>query len=174
MNKIIMALIAVVLAFLVYTMFFKSPSRIAGEMAEDFEAELIDGTPFKLSELRGSYVVLDFWGSWCGPCRQDNPKLVALYNKYKDTDFDDAKGLKVVTVALEKNDRSWKSAAQKDGFVWPHQIVQTARFVIASPIAQAYNVSNLPTKFLIGPDGNILSSNMSFDYMDRYLVDHVK
>jgi len=133
-----------------------------GEMAPNIEAKLIDGTPFKLSDLRGSFVVLDFWGSWCGPCRAANPKLVSLYTKHKNN-------LEVVTVALEKNDRRWKAAAEKDGFVWKYQIVEISSIVLASEMARSYGVKEIPAKFLIKPDGTLLSG-LDFNQMDALLT----
>jgi len=174
MNKILYAFLAIAVIYFVYSTFFKSPQAVVGEMAKDFEAELIDGTPFSIEDLKGQYVLLDFWGSWCGPCRRENPVLVNLYEGFHGKEFVDAEGFEVVTVALEKNDRMWKKAAQKDGFVWKNQIVQISKFVLASPIAQKYNVSNLPSKFLIGPKGNIISANMSYEHINRVLAGKLK
>jgi len=134
-----------------------------GEMAPDFEARLIDGSDFKLSDLRGNYVLLDFWGSWCGPCRHANPKLVELYNKHSDK-------LLVVTVALEKLEGAGEAAALKDGFTWKHQIVGQHSLVMLSSIARKYGVSDIPSKFLIAPDGTLLPK-MSFGEIDLLLSD---
>jgi len=120
-----------------------------GETAPDFETTLIDGTPFRLTEQQGKYVLLDFWGSWCPPCRKENPKLVKLYKEYGEK-------LTIVTVALEKDDRHWKRASQKDGFVWKHQIVDQNKFVLMSAIARKYGVTEIPTKFLISPKGKLI------------------
>ncbi len=120
-----------------------------GALAPDFETTLIDGSSFKLSDLRGKYVLLDFWGSWCPPCRKENPKLAELHQKYSDE-------LTIVTVALEKDTLSWKKAAQKDGFVWKNQIVDRNRFVRLSSIARKYDVTEIPVKFLISPDGKLI------------------
>lgn len=131
-------------------------------LAPEIEAELIDGTPFKLSELRGQYVVLDFWGSWCGPCLRDIPKLMALYAKYGDK-------VVFVTVAFEKNDKRWKSVADKAGFTWKHQIVEQAKILLASPISRAYGVADIPAKFIVTPEGKLISG-MNFEQMDAYLA----
>ena len=131
-------------------------------LAPEIEAELIDGTPFKLSELRGQYVVLDFWGSWCGPCLRDIPKLMKLYAKYGDE-------VVFVTVAFEKNDKRWKSVANKAGFTWKHQIVEQAKILLASPISRAYGVADIPAKFIVTPEGKLISG-MNFEQMDAYLA----
>ena len=130
-------------------------------LAPEIEAELIDGTPFKLSELRGEYVVLDFWGSWCGPCLRDIPRLMELYAKYGDR-------VVFVSVAFEKNDKRWKSVADKAGFSWKHQIVEEAKILLASPISRSYGVADIPAKFIVTPEGELISG-MNFEQMDAYL-----
>ena len=162
-------LLIVPVLLLVYFLFLRSPDDKKGKMAPDFEAELIDGKSFKLSDLKGHYILLDFWGSWCAPCRRDNPNLVKLYDSYKQSKFIDADGFKIVTVALEKDDKRWKKAAEKDGFTWPHQIVTMSRAVLLSPIAQKYNVSEVPSKFLIGPEGDIISVNEKYSALNDFL-----
>lgn len=140
-----------------------------GEAAPDFTSELIDGTEYSLSDSRGHYVILDFWGSWCGPCLKDSPQLVAISNKYKGAKFDSSSELHVVTVALEKTGDAWKRAAERFGFDWQRQIVHHHKVVLASPIANDYGVLDIPAKFLIGPDGNIITAKTSFAEMDAYL-----
>jgi len=140
-----------------------------GEEAPDFTAELIDGSAYTLSDSRGHYVLLDFWGSWCGPCLRESPQLVAISNKYKDTKFDTTSELHIVTVALEKKGEAWKRAAERFGFDWTRQIVHHHKVVMASPLANDYGVLDLPSKFLIGPDGNIITSKASFEEIDAFL-----
>lgn len=162
------------LAIVMYFVINKRSSQKAGALATDFETELIDGTSFKLSDLRGSYVLLDFWGSWCPPCRKENPKLVSLYHEYKDSEFERADGFELVTIALEKNDKRYKSAAQKDGFIWPYQIMETSRYVLTAPLALKYGVSNVPAKFLIDPNGQIVAANKSFEEIKHILDQKLK
>ena len=132
------------------------------DSAPEIEAELIDGTPFKLSSLRGNYIVLDFWGSWCGPCLAEFPELMALYDKYGEQVI-------FVSVALEKNGKRWRSVSEKAGFRWKHQIVEEAKVVLASPIARDYGVLNIPSKFIITPEGKLISG-MNFEQMDAYFA----
>ncbi|NNF22293.1 MAG: TlpA family protein disulfide reductase [Saprospiraceae bacterium] len=158
-----------VLLIIVYTLFFRTPDKKKGKMAPDFSSELIDGSAFSLSDLRGNYVLLDFWGSWCPPCRRDNPGLVKLYNDFSSKKFKNAENLEIVTVALEKDNKRWKAASLTDGFSWKHQIVTISKAVLLSPLAQKYNVSEVPTKFLIDPDGYIIGVNQSYNEIASYL-----
>ena len=153
-------LITIVTVVAIYFLLFRSPTSKSGKLAPDSETQLTDGTDFSLSDLRGNYVLLNFWGSWCPPCRKNNPKIVSLYNDYKDKQFNDASGFTIVSIALEKNEKSWKKAVEKDGINWPYQIVQESRLVLSAPLALKYNVSDVPSKFLIGPDGEVIGVNL--------------
>ncbi len=159
-----LSMVLIVLLGLGYV-YIKYSSAKEGELAPDFEATLIDGTSFKLSDQKNKFVLLDFWGSWCGPCRKENPKLVKLYKKYPQK-------LTVVTLALEKDSLTWKKAAKRDGFEWKNQIVHQNKFVMLSPIARMYGVSEIPTKFLISPEGKLIGER-TFDEIDQLLSNAV-
>ena len=118
--------------------------------APSIKGELVDGTPFDLADLKGEFVLLHFWGSWCGPCLRENPRLVRLYEEYGDR-------VTFVSVALEKDDRMWKKVVEKHGISWKHQIVDKTPMVMASAKARAYGVSDIPSTFLIDRDGNLVS-----------------
>jgi len=146
--------------FAVLLLFFGcGPSN--NDLAPEIETELIDGTPFKLSELRGNHVVLDFWGSWCGPCLVDAPKLVELHEKFGDK-------VVFVSIAFEKNDKRWKQTAERLGFDWKHQIVRISPMLLGSGIARDYGVSDIPAKFIITPEGKVLKG-MDFNQMEEFL-----
>ena len=162
--------ILVALAVLLYfggRYLYFMPKYSDGEQAPDFTHELLNGTAFSLSDLRGSYVLLDFWGSWCGPCRSESPKIVDLFNRYENRSVNGATGFVVVNIGIEMNEQSWKRAIVRDGLDWPYHIGQFDRF--ASPIAKAYGVRELPTKFLIDPEGQILSVNPSIHEIEEVL-----
>ncbi len=150
--------IAALASFIGFFAYIKLTAPGEGDKAPNFKAKLVDGTSFQLSDLKGEYVLLDFWGSWCGPCRKQNRDLVRFYNKNKDK-------ITIVSIALEKNDDNWKVASEMDGIVWKHQIVQIKSMVFMSDIAKKYGVSSIPTKLLISPEG-ILLGDKSFDEIE--------
>jgi len=142
-----------------------------GEDIPTIEAELLNGDRFNIEQLKGKYVLVDFWGSWCGPCRKENPALVALYNKYNGQKFAKASGFEVVSIAVETEQDKWKRAIVKDGLSWPYHIVQLERF--SSPIVKEFGVREIPTKYLLNEKGQIISVNATMDVLDRLLADRI-
>ena len=166
------ALLAIVgLIWLGKYVYFK-PKYISGEVAPDFTLKLEQGKDMQLYDLKGNYILLDFWGSWCGPCRKDNPNLVRLYNEFHGKSFADAKTFEIVSVALETDAKRWKAAIAKDGLKWPYHHADFNR--MKSPIGTAYGVREIPTKYLITPTGHIAGVNMSFDEIFAFLSKRLK
>lgn len=159
MNKILNILLILIIVGYAGYYFYKKPKYTNGEKAPQFSAKLMDGSSFELKDLEGSYVLIDFWGSWCGPCRRDNPNLVNLYSEFKDASFKDAQGFEMVSIAVETNERRWKAAIVKDQLNWKYHIAQLERF--KSPIASLYGVKEIPTKYLLNPKGEIIGVNLT-------------
>ena len=109
-----------------------------------------------LSDFRGKYLVLDFWGSWCGPCREANPYLRALYERYKDrSDF------AMLSLALDRDDAAWREAVRTDSLCWP-QVNMCEEPAGPTSVNVRYGVSLYPTQMLISPDGQILVRQNGF------------
>lgn len=172
MNKILNILLVLLVIGYVLYYFYKQPKYINGEMAPQFTAQLIDGAEFSLSEMKGKYVLLDFWGSWCGPCRRENPSIVKLYDRFNGKTFADASGFEVISVAIENNESRMKNAIVKDNLKWKYHIPQLDRF--NSPLVIQYGVKEIPTKYLINPDGNIMSVNQTAYEIERLLSERLK
>ena len=173
-KKILCGLIFLVGGFFVYDFFLKPPSFKNGAEAPVFSGTLVNGSAFSLSDLRGQYVLVYFWGSWCGPCIKEIPSLKALHQKYHGKSFSDGSNFQVVSIALEKSDKYTKQIISNRGLSWPHHIIDTNPIIMVSKYAQLYEVKNLPTKFLVNPDGNIIANNLSYDELDKLLEARLK
>ena len=122
-----------------------------GQMAPEINLPDTSGQAIGLSSLRGKVVLIDFWASWCGPCRQENPNVVNLYEKYKD------KGFEIYGVSLDKEEGKWKEAIHQDGIHWVHvSDLQEWR----SAAASLYAVTSIPSTFLIDRDGKIIAKDL--------------
>jgi peroxiredoxin len=133
-----------------------------GVMAPDFEMNDPNGKPVKLSALRGQIVLLDFWASWCAPCRQENPNVVKLYQKYH------SKGFEILGVSLDRTKAKWIEAIQADQLTWLH--VSDLQFW-QNAAALKYAVTSIPQSFLIGKDGKIIGKGLRGEELDKKLAE---
>ena len=165
-------LVVLILAYLGYKYVYQAPKYSDGETLPGFSANLLNDESFELEQLRGNYVLVDFWGSWCAPCRADNPNIVKLYDEFNGKTFTDAEGFEVVSIAIETNKERAVRAIKQDGLRWKYHIVLLDRF--KSKIAKAFGVREIPTKYLISPSGEILSVNSSYENLRKRLNDKLK
>lgn len=128
-----------------------------GQTAPELKFKDPNGKDVALSSLRGKVVLIDFWASWCGPCRMENPNVVSAYQKFKDAKFKGAKGFEIYGVSLDKNADAWKAAIQKDQLNWPN-VSDLGGW--GSVPAQVYQVQSIPANFLLDANGVIVGKNL--------------
>jgi peroxiredoxin len=122
-----------------------------GTLAPDFMQKDVSGKDVKLSSFRGKYVLLDFWASWCGPCRQENPNVVNAFNQYKEKNFT------VLGVSLDRARDPWLKAIQDDKLTWTQ--LSDLKFW-SNEVAVQYKIQSIPQNYLIDPDGKIVGKNL--------------
>ena len=138
-----------------------------GAVAPDFTLNTPDGKPVALSSLRGKYVLVDFWASWCGPCRQENPNVTKVYNEYKSRNFD----ILGVSLDTEKAREKWLKAIQDDQLAWT-QVSDLKGWQNAA--ATKYGVQAIPQNFLLDPNGKIVATNLLGDNLKATLAKFIQ
>ncbi|MES2275053.1 MAG: TlpA disulfide reductase family protein [Bacteroidota bacterium] len=142
----------------------KLKATAIGAIAPDFTQNDANGTPIKLSSFRGKYLLIDFWASWCGPCRQENPNVVKVFNKYKTKKFT------ILGVSLDRPDgkADWMAAVKNDGLTWTQ--VSDLKYW-QNEAAALYFVGSIPQNFLIDPDGKIIAKNLRGEDLENKLAE---
>ena len=154
--------------------FYKMPKFDDGERSPNFEWTTASGETYDLKKLEGKYVLIDFWGSWCGPCWREFPGLKNLFEKYQNTQFKNANGFEIVGVGIEKEkDRGkWQRVIKEKGLNWEHQVfdVNTNFRFFNSKIAKLYGIKEVPTKYLLDEKGVVALVNPSIEQIDEFLA----
>ncbi len=136
-----------------------------GNMAPLFVQNDVNGKPFDLQSLRGSYVLLDFWASWCVPCREENPNVLTAYNRFKEKNF------KIVAISLDHKKDLWQEAVEKDGLPWL-QLSDLKGW--DNKVGRQYYIHSIPANILISPEGKIIAKNLRAEMLEKTLEEFVK
>jgi peroxiredoxin len=143
----------------------KNKTTMVGAVAPLFTQADTSGNPINLKELQGNFVLVDFWASWCHPCRDQNPSLVKLFDKYKN------KGFAILSVSLDSKKESWMMAIHHDKLKWRH--VSDLR-LWDNEVAKLYGITSVPQSFLIDPNGKIMAKNLHAEDLDTMLEEAYK
>lgn len=138
-------------------------STAIGSKAPDLKMQSINGDSLSLYPIKGELVLIDFWASWCSPCRKSNPSKVQLYNKYKD------KGLVIFSVSLDQKEDGWKNAIISDKLDWPLHVSDLKGW--QSDAAKTYGVSSIPANLIIDKNGKILAKNIRGEELDKFIFE---
>jgi peroxiredoxin len=136
-----------------------------GSVLPEFTQNDASGKSVSLSSLRGKYVLIDFWASWCGPCRAENPNVVKAFNAYK------SKGFTILGVSLDQDKAKWLEAIKKDGLTWTH--VSDLKYW-NNAVAKQFGIESIPANFLIDPNGVVIGKDLRGEELEKVLAKNIK
>jgi len=138
-----------------------------GNIAPEITMKTPEDCTLTLSSLRGKMVLIDFWASWCGPCRHENPAVVKAYGKYKNEMFVSGDGFTVFSVSLDRDKNAWKAAIKADSLTWPYHVSDLMFWNNAA--AQQYQIYSIPSNYLIDGNGVIIAKNLRGEQLEKAL-----
>ena len=138
-----------------------------GNRAPELAYPSPDGTTLTLSSLRGKVVLVDFWASWCLPCRMENPNLVKIHSLYKDKTFKQGKGFEIYSISLDTKQKNWMDAIRDDRLDWPYHVSDLKGW--HSVPAAMYQISSIPSNLLLNAEGIIIGKNLRAEALENMI-----
>jgi thiol-disulfide isomerase/thioredoxin len=168
MRKSSLLIIALVAAFACYALCFRKETKTA--LPPDATAPEISllspkGKTLKLSSLRGKMVLVDFWASWCGPCRKESPNVVEAFHKYRQKEFTNGKGFEVFSVSLDRDQEAWKQGIVADKLIWKYHVLDAQGLAAAN-----YQVATIPNAFLLDGNGVVVASGAELRGLNLHIT----
>mgnify|MGYP001400698396 FL=1 len=139
-----------------------------GDKAPELAYDNPQGKKMKLSSLKGKLVLIDFWASWCGPCRRENPNLVNAYQKYTKKNFKHGKGFEIYSLSLDKTNEAWVKAINQDQLFWEYHVSDLGGWQSAG--SQKYGIRSIPSNVLIDGKGIIVAKNLKGQALHKFLA----
>ncbi len=143
-----------------------------GKIAPELELKNPKGQNVKLSSLHGKIVLVDFWASWCMPCRMENPNVVKVYNKYRNSHFREGEGFTIYSVSLDTNEKRWLEAISHDGLAWDTHVSDLKGW--DSRAVTEYSIESIPSSFLINGQGIIIARDLRADALETTIRSLIK
>ncbi|MBL4708383.1 MAG: TlpA family protein disulfide reductase [Flavobacteriales bacterium] len=163
-----MKLLSKTFTFLLLGIIFSAYTPNNGNLAPEIDFNNTEGVDIKLSSLKGNIVLIDFWASWCRPCRRKHPELVGTYNEFKDFKFKQAKHFEIFSVSLDMNKDAWLKAIQQDKLEWINHVSDLKGW--RSEVVKTYSIKSLPHNVLLNEQGEIIAQDIYGERLKAFLL----
>lgn len=162
--QVVIFLVLAALVYFIYQFIYMKPAFMVGEKVPSFKTKTIDGKNFSIDDLEGKLVLLEFWGTWCGPCRKQMPELSKLYRTYKDSLHGT---FEIVSLAMDDDTTALRAVINQDSLTWPYHLREPKN---GGEISNLYQIKQIPTSYLINDQGQIIGVNPGIDELKNWLT----